>query len=85
MTGVSPQDGGLVARRVVVVDWVVVQGQAVTDVSGLTHARHLRRPTVLAVATRGAGLTVTDVGSVGSSKKYHFVRYIIMFIILWHK
>lgn len=85
MTGVSPQDGGLVARRVVVVDWVVVQGQAVTDVSGLTHACHFCRPTVLAVATRGAGLTVTDVGSVGSSKKYHFVRYIIMFIILGHK
>lgn len=85
MTGVSPQYGGLVARRVVVVDRVVVQGQAVTDVSGLTHACHLRRPTVLAVATRGTGLTVTDVGSVGSSKKYYFVRYIIMFTILRHR
>lgn len=85
MTGVSPQDGGLVARRVVVVDWVVVQGQAITDVSGLTHACHFCRPTVLAVAARGAGFTVTDVGSVSSSKKCRFSRYIIMFIILGDK
>lgn len=69
MTSVSPQDGGLVSRRVIVVDWVIVQGQAITDVSSLTHAGHLCRPTVLAVATWRAGLTVTDVGPMGSNNK----------------
>ena len=65
MTGVTPQNGSLVSRSVVVVDWVIIESQTVTDVSSFTHACHLGGPTVLTVASRGTGLTVTDVGPVG--------------------
>ena len=66
MAEITVCDDGLVAGGVVVVDGVLDQRTAITDVSSFAHAGRLHSTTVRTVVPGRARQTVCDVISVGT-------------------